>query len=289
MSTTADQNEAQARYWNDDAGHVWTTWQERMDGQLAPLGLAALDAAGIQPGLRVLDIGCGCGHTTLEAAHRVGPSGSVVGLDVSDTMLMRARERATADGVAQRVEFVCGDAQVAAVADVGGPADVVVSRFGVMFFADPTAAFANIGSLARSGATMAFVCWQAPKLNLWASEMGRELARMFPDQPPVDPHAPGPFAFADPDRTAGLVSAGGWTHVQVASCVRPMQLFGTTDRNTALEGILLIGGAGRLLKDATDMQRDEARMAATRVIDGFWTDNGAVVDGACWLVTAQCV
>ena len=286
MGDVAPDNEAQQDYWTKPAGSAWTRWQERMDLQLAPLGLAAIEAVAPADGERILDIGCGCGDTTLHVAGLVGPSGKVTGVDISSTMLARARERAAQSDRAN-TQFLEADAQVATVGDLGGPFDAAVSRFGVMFFADPVAAFANIASLVRPGGRLGFVCWQPPARNGWMSDLAREVSTLLPAQPPPDPQAPGPFAFGDPDRVHDIVTAGGWSDVAVAPCVRPMQMFGTDDFAVAVDGSLAIGAAARLLVGATPEQIAEARAMAERVTRSYWSDDGAVVDGACWLVTAQ--
>jgi SAM-dependent methyltransferase len=286
MSKVAPDNEAQQHYWNEPGGTAWTLWQERMDLQLASLGRAVIEAVAPRDGDRVLDIGCGCGDLTLQVAGLVGPSGQATGVDISAPMLTRARERATQSGLA-RTQFLEVDAQVADMGDLGGPFDAAVSRFGVMFFADPIAAFANIASLVSAGGRLGFVCWQAPDLNPWMSTLARELATLFPAQPPPDPHAPGPFAFADPVRTRDIVGAGGWANVSVKSCVRKTRVFGTDDFDVAVDGSLAIGGAARLLMNATAVQRSQARRIAERVVRSFWSTDSAVVDSACWLVSAQ--
>jgi SAM-dependent methyltransferase len=286
VSKVAADNEAQQHYWNEPGGSAWTLWQERMDLQLAPLGRAVIEAVARGDGERVLDIGCGCGDLTLQVAGLVGPGGNATGVDISAPMLARARERATESGLTQ-THFLEADAQVADAGDLGGPFGAAVSRFGVMFFADPIAAFANIASLVRAGGRLGFVCWQTPDVNPWMSTLAREVATLFPAQTPPDPHAPGPFAFADPVRTRDIVIAGGWTNVSVTPCVRKMRVFGTDDFDVAVDGSLAIGGAARVLLNATAEQRSEARAIAERVVRSFWGADGAVVDGACWLVTAQ--
>ena len=286
MSKVSPDNEAQQHYWNEPGGTAWTLWQERMDLQLAPLGRAVIEIVAPRDGERVLDIGCGCGDLTLQVAGLVGPRGNATGVDISTPMLARARARAAQSGLAH-AQFLEADAQVANVGDLGGPFDAAVSRFGVMFFADPIAAFANIASLVRAGGRLGFVCWQAPDLNPWMSTLAREVAALFPAQPSPDPHAPGPFAFADPVRTRDIVCAGGWADVSVTPCVRKMRVFGTDDFDVAVDGSLAIGGAARLLLNATAAQRSEARAIAARVVRSFWGPDGALVDGACWLVTAQ--
>ncbi len=285
MSRIAPENQAQQQYWNEPGGTTWTAWQQRMDTQLAPFGDAAIEAANPQTGERVLDVGCGCGHTTLQIADLVGASGKSIGLDISQPMLARGVERAAASE-ADNATFVLADAQVAATQDIGGAVDAIVSRFGVMFFADPTAAFTNIGTLLQPDGRMAFVCWQTPKTNSWMSGLGRELASLFPDQPPMDPTAPGPFAFADPERVCSILTASGWGDVDATPCVRTMQLFGTSDFDTAVEGSIRLGGAGRLLIGASDDLVAQARTIAEGVMREMWTEEGALVNGSTWLVTA---
>jgi SAM-dependent methyltransferase len=286
MADTAPDNEAQRRYWNEPGGAVWTAWQERMDTQLAPFGDAVLGHMQVPVGSTVADIGCGCGQTTLQAARSVGPNGTAIGIDISEPMLARARARAEAEQLAN-VRFLSADAQVVRSESLGAPVDGVISRFGVMFFADPRAAFHNMAMLCTPNASLSFVCWQAPRFNDWMAALGRALAPMFPNQPPTDPLAPGPFAFADPDRVRSILHDSGWSSVAIDPCIRSMQVFGTDDFDTAVTGSLLLGGAARLLNDASDEQRIQAQTVAQQVMRSMWSERGAIVDGACWLVSAR--
>ena len=284
--STAAANEEQAIYWSEAGGRSWVEYQAQMDRQLQPLGDAALAALAPQPGESVLDVGCGCGATTVALASAVGPTGRVVGVDISTSMT------AVADSTLQKHGFshaqaVVLDAQTASPADLGGHFDAVFSRFGVMFFADPIAAFRNIRALTNEDGRLAFVCWQSPRANPWMSNLGLALGELLPPGPPADLFAPGPFAFADPGRTADLLSTAGWAEVAVEPCVRPMLLFGTTDFEDALNGSLKIGAASRLLQGADEALIAKVREVARAVLSEQWTPHGAVMDGVCWLVTAK--
>jgi SAM-dependent methyltransferase len=272
-------NDDQARFWNGAGGASWIDLQELMDRQLAPLGQAVIDHLAVAPGERVLDVGCGCGATTHALGERTGPTGSVLGVDISEPMLEAARRHA-----APHVSFLAADAQTA---DLGeGRFDAVASRFGVMFFADPVAAFANLARATRRGGRLAFVCWQSPRLNEWASGIGAVGNAVLGPLPPLDPRAPGPFAFADRDDVRGIVRDAGWAGVVVDDLRRSMQVFGTDRIELAMEGALRVGGLSRRMADATEEQRGELRAAVRRFLLDRWTPSGWFCDGVCWLVTA---
>lgn len=286
MPATAPGNQGQAEFWSATGGQAWVDLQDQMDRQLSVVGAAALAALDAQTGESIIDIGCGCGATTLDLAAAVGETGRVVGLDISAPMTELAARR-LADRGFVHATAVLGDAQTATPADVSGPVDAVFSRFGVMFFDDPVAAFVNIRALTNASARMAFVCWQDARKNRIFGDLGRELAALFPGQPPPDPHAPGPMAFADPGRLRAILSAAGWSHIEILEHIAPMQLFGTTDFDVALEASLRVGGAGRLMQIVDDASAQQIRVAARRVLESQWTTNGAVVDSATWIVTAR--
>src|SRR2546430_2677969 len=207
-------NTAQAEHWNTGPAVAhWVTNQARYDRMHAPFTARILEAAALRPGANVLDVGCGCGGTTLAAARLVAP-GRVLGLDLSGPMLARARSDAEAAGLAH-AGVQQGDAQVFPL----GPAsfDTVISRFGVMFFADPVAAFANIRSATRPGGRLVFACWQPLAANQWLLVPGAALAEHLPPPAPVPADGPGMFAFADPDRLRPILAAAGWRDVEIAS------------------------------------------------------------------------
>jgi SAM-dependent methyltransferase len=236
-----------------------------------------LAALAVGPGEHVIDIGCGCGHTTLSLAKAVGPKGKVVGIDVSRPMLEIARHRAAGNRV---IEFLEGDAQTA---DIGaGKTDAVYSRFGVMFFADPAAAFRNIRRAVRPGGRLGFVCWRAFSENLWMRGPAEAAAPFLPPPAPLDPEAPGPFAFADATRVQRILGEAGWGKVEI----RPHDVsIGAGGLEDTLSLMMRVGPLGALLRESPE--------AAPRVVDavrGFLVrherPDGVRLAAAAWIVTA---
>jgi SAM-dependent methyltransferase len=280
MTEAPAANAAQIDYWNTTAGDTWARFQDRLDRQLEPLGDAAIAALRPMPRERILDIGCGCGHSSLELAVRVGPGGLVVGLDVSRPMLEVARSRPVPPG-SGLLEFLEADAQTV---DLSG-FDAIYSRFGVMFFNDPTAAFANIRKALKPGGRLAFVCWRPFAENPWM-RMPLEAAQAFlPPAPPpgADPNAPGPFAFADADRVRGVLGAAGFADVTID----PFDaLIGGSDVEGSLELALKVGPLGAALRenpDCADGVIDAVRAVMTR----YMTPTGVRMSSAVWIVRAQ--
>jgi ubiquinone/menaquinone biosynthesis C-methylase UbiE len=237
-------NAAQVEYWNTGTGPTWAELQEPLDRQLAPLGHAAMAALQPRPGEQVLDIGCGSGETSLELAAAVTPGGQVTGADISRPMLEVARRRA--EGMAA-LRFVEADAQTYPFT----PAtfDAVFSRFGVMFFADPAGAFGNIRKALRPGGRLAFVCWRAPSENPIMVLPMMAAAPYLPPVEPTDPTAPGPFAFADPERVRGILSKAGFSDIQIAPHDEKV---GGGDLDTAIHLAMRVGPLGRMVRENPD-------------------------------------
>jgi SAM-dependent methyltransferase len=286
MGRSAAGNHAQEEFWSELGGDAWVDFQDHLDRQLSVVGAAALAALSPRTGESVLDVGCGCGATTLDLAAAVGPTGRVVGLDISAPMVDVAARRIGERGH-HHASALTGDAQIVTADHIGGPVDAVYSRFGVMFFDDPVAAFANMRALTTASGRMAFVCWQDASRNRLFGDSARELAALFPGRPAPDPQAPGPLAFADANRVRAILDEAGWSQIDIAELVAPMQLFGTTDFDTALEASLRVGSAARMLQGADADTARTVHEAMRRVLHAQWTDDGAVVDSVTWVVTAR--
>lgn len=271
--------------WSGRKGHQWVLHQRRLDRMLADFGEAALNAASPRPGDRVLDVGCGAGTTTLALGRRVHPGGSVVGVDISPPLVQLARSRPT--GGAQ-VEFVLDDASRAPFHP--GGFDLVFSRFGVMFFDDPVAAFRHLRRALRPGGRLAFICWRAPDENDWISLPSRVAGHLVPTPPPGDPRAPGPCSLADRPHLEAVLRGAGFDSIEVAPLDRGVVFGrGATDAEAiddALVMALEVGPMSRLLEDQPDEVRAGATSALRDALAERTADGAVVIGGAAWLVTA---
>jgi ubiquinone/menaquinone biosynthesis C-methylase UbiE len=276
-------NEDMHEYWNADAGQTWAKMQARMDLALTPVTAALFDLARPQPGERVLDIGCGTGETTLALAAAVGDDGEALGLDISVPMLAVADARAEAlDSLA---EFREADA-----ASVAGDADrdLILSRFGVMFFDDPAAAFANIRSHAAPGGRLCFACWRMPADNGWATMAMRAVADLLPPAPLADPLAPGPFAFADPERLEALLTSAGWTDITIHPHDFGMAVGqGDDPLSDAVDFSMRIGPAARAIREGGPDVVAAARTALAQLYAPYVSDGEVALPAAIWLVSAR--
>jgi SAM-dependent methyltransferase len=279
--TTTSPNADQITYWNATVADTWIALHKRLDAQIGPIGEKALDRLAPQAGERVLDIGCGCGHTTLELARRVGPSGAVTAIDISKPMLAIAARDAAEAGL-QHVSFIDADAQIYSFAP--GSFDAVFSRFGVMFFADPVAAFANLrAALSPGSGRLAFVCWRELKDNQWMQVPAAAGMQHLPPQPRPDPEAPGPYAFADPERVKRILAQAGFVEIETAPYDTKVNL-GPLD--SAIEQAVRIGPLGRLLNEHPDAV-DAVVETLRQTLSQFNSETGVTMDAAVWIVTAR--
>jgi SAM-dependent methyltransferase len=282
-AVTAEANLSQFEFWGQEGAQQYDDYDETNDALMAPFGDAMYEAAQLQPGERVLDVGCGHGRSTVEAAERVAPNGRVVGIDISPAMLQPAHRRVAAADL-DNIELVEGDAQVYPFEP--DSFDVVISRFGLMFFADPEAAFANLARALRSGGRLAFVCPQDPLNSEWVT-VALGAAVQATGRPPDlgAPGAPGPFSLADEDRITWLLSAAGFTDVKLDAVVRPVRLGRTVEDATGY--ILSLPQSQELFADAPQETVQAATSALRTAFAPYAGTHGVVLDSSGWLVFAR--
>jgi SAM-dependent methyltransferase len=274
-------NAEQVRYWNETSGPKWVARMEQLDAQLAPLGELAIERARPRAGERVLDVGCGCGQTLLQLAERVGAEGRVLGIDVSGPMLARAAERTR--GLRQ-VEVLEADAQVQRF---DGDFDLVYSRFGVMFFQDPVAAFANLRRALAAKGRLVFVCWDEIAKNPWMRLPLMALAAHVPLPEPPAPGAPGPFSFADPERVRGILVDAGFANVELGARQVRLEVGGGVALDDAVDFLLSVGPASQALREAPEASRDKAARAVREAVAPFLRGASVAMDGAVWICSAD--
>jgi SAM-dependent methyltransferase len=267
----------------EEAGEFWIREAARWDGTSGRFGDAMLEAANLEPGQRVLDVGCGAGSTTVEAGRRVAPGGAAVGIDISGPALALARERAVAAGL-DNVDFIEADAQAHPFEP--GAFDAVVSRFGTMFFGDPVAAFANLRRALRRGGRLAVVAWQGPFESEWTAVAVKVAIAHFGRPPDLGaPGGPGPFAFADGDRFRSVVTEGGFRDVTLEAITRPM-LMGSDVEDVV--GMVAATPQSKGLFAGQPEVKVEAAIAGLRdAFASYAHPEGVVMNGTAWLLTAR--
>ena len=276
-------NAEQITFWNEGAAPKWIRYQRELDEQLRSLGRLAMDRADVRAGDQLLDIGCGCGGTTIDLASRVGPRGRVVGIDISTPMLEHAESRVRQAGIAN-VQFLNADVQTHdfATADF----DVAYSRFGVMFFADPAGAFANLRRALRPGGRIAFVCWQPLDRNPWMAVPIAAAAREIAFPPPSGPEAPGPFSFGDPQRVRRLLGEAGFADVTIDEHQETLTPGGGSGLGEAVEFLTQMGPIGAVLRQADPSATPRVKAAVEAALKPFHTDAGVRLASASWIVGA---
>ena len=257
---------------------AWAEVREPLERQLAPLGRHVLAALAAGPGESVLDIGCGGGETALDLARAVAPDGTVVGIDLSPAVLAFARRVAIG---CERVRFLQADAQVFPFEPASF--DAAFSRFGVMFFTDPVAAFINIRCSLKRNGRLAFLCWRALEDNPLDILPLRAASAHLPPQPTHDPDAPGPFAFADPDRVRGILERAGFGEIEITA---RDELVGSGDLDTMLAVCSRVGTLGKILRENPELR--VATLPAVRsALAAHDGPDGVRLNAATWVVTAR--
>jgi SAM-dependent methyltransferase len=277
-----DQNADQIAYWNGAGGQRWAVRQPVQDVLLQPIADILIDRAGVKSGERVLDVGCGSGSTSFAFAQAVGSTGHVMGIDISTPMLARARE-VTPPGAP--VEFVLADATVHAF--VPESFDLLASRFGVMFFADPALSFANMRRAMRRSGRLAFACWREPRENPVFMTPLQAVYRHVPKMPPPGPEDPGPFAFASEARVKRVLGAAGFTGIAMEPCNLALDVAVGRGLDAAVRSALEIGPAARALAEQPPEVVDAATQSVREVLAPYLKGQTVPLDAAIWIVTAR--
>ena len=283
MGTPAshDQNADQVAYWNGPAGQRWAERQAAQDVLLRPVADLLVDRAGFEPGERVIDVGCGSGATAIAFARAVEPTGYVLGIDVSGPMLERARQAAKD----LPIEFVQADATVYPFEPASF--DVLASRFGVMFFADPVLSFSNMRKALRPTGRLAFACWREPRENPFFMAPLSAAYRHVPKLPQQGPEDPGPFAFASEERVRRILGEAGFTGVELEAC--PLLLDAAIGRGLdgAVQGALEIGPVSRALEGQPEPLRAAVAASIREALTPFAKGDAVLLPASVWIVTAR--
>ncbi|WP_327139626.1 class I SAM-dependent methyltransferase [Nocardia sp. NBC_01327] len=276
--STEPQPPAQITQWNGRSGQAWSQSVGLMDQVLQPFEPLLVESISAGSEARILDVGCGAGATTLAAARRVGPAGAVVGVDISEAMITAARARVQDTDVP--VSFELGDAQTRAFAPASF--DLIMSRFGVMFFPDSVAAFTNLRRAARDGAALRFLCWRGVEQNPFMTTAERAAAPLLPNLPVRQPDQPGQFAFADEHRVRAILDKSGWGDIRI----RPADVECTLPEEHLVRYFSQFGVVGLALPDVDEATRTEVVHTVRAAFEPFVHGDTVRFTTACWLVEA---
>lgn len=279
MERAAGAQPDQAELWNGPAGRAWVDQQALLDAAFTPIEAWLAEATVRAGARRVLDVGCGTGSTTLAVAGRLGAQGECLGVDISGPMIACARSRASqAEG---RVRFVEGDAQSYAFSP--DAFDLIVSRFGVMFFADPVAAFANLARAARPGGELALIVWRGAEENDFMTTAERAAEPLLPQFAPRPKDGPGQFAFADPERVHAILAQAGWSGIRVEPVDFPCEFPASGLRSY----VTRLGPLGTFLTASDEVTRDRIASAVLPAFERYRGGSHVRFVAACWKIVAQ--
>jgi SAM-dependent methyltransferase len=278
MNAHQPANAEQIAVWNGSAGRGWVEAQASLDRLFEPYETLLVEAVAARGARRVLDVGCGTGSTTLAIARRLGRGGSAVGIDISEPMIALARTRAEREATLPR--FICADAQTHEFEPASF--DMIVSRFGMMFFDDPVRAFANLRLAAARGSRLETIVWRSPADNSFMTTAERAAAPFFPEMPARRPDEPGQFAFADRDRVYAILEKGGWTHIDI----RPLDVECMLPERELNDYISRLGPLGRMLQQVDPRAGARVVEAVRAAFDPFVHGTEVRFNAACWTVGA---
>ncbi|MCW7538015.1 class I SAM-dependent methyltransferase [Aquabacterium sp. A7-Y] len=279
MDVTHPTNDEQTRLWNGHAGRAWVRSQALLDRMFKPFEDLLVEAAYEASGGRVLDVGCGTGSTTLAIARLLGAKGRCTGIDISHPMIVAARARAERESTP--ASFIVANAQNHAFEPASF--DLVISRFGVMFFDDPVRAFENLRRAARDDAELRFVAWRSAAENPFMTTAERVAAPLLPGLPPRRPGAPGQFAFSDERRVHHILEASGWDAIDI----RAIHAVCTLPEKELVAYLSQLGPVGMILQETEDPLRTQVIQAVRAAFQPYVQGAEVRFTAACWLVRAR--
>jgi SAM-dependent methyltransferase len=277
-------NAAQIEFWNSAATRAWADQYARMDRAVAGRTKELLDLAAPRPGERVLDIGCGPGTTVLELAKHVGPGGHVLGADVSEASVAGARERIAAAGL-RHAEVIVADASVHPFPP--NSFELTFSRFGIMFFSDPIAAFANVWRAMKPGGRLTLAVFRPASDKLWPNAPLEAVRHLLPPIPTPGPEEPGPFSWADPARVHRILEGAGFSEVSLTPLDPEIQLAGPAGAAEAADFVMAMGPLMRVLPSLSAAEREDVRATLEAYFKGHATPQGVVLPAEIWVVRAR--
>lgn len=269
----------EAEYWNNEGGRRWVSLIDRLERLAGTFSENLFEGVNAQAGESVLDIGCGGGPTSQSFAQAVGPAGRVVGADISDVILDVARQRYSTQ---QNLQFLTADAGTYPFPNEAY--DVVASRFGVMFFPDPFAAFLNIQKSLKPTGRLCIVCWQGLQENPWMSVPAAAAFSILPRPEKPAPGSPGPFSLSDPDRVREILTAANFDNIRLEKVEREVNMGGVDE---ALDTLTNLGPAAASIREAESADRDAALAAMRKVLEQNQSSEGVLLKGAVWVIRAN--
>ena len=276
-----ERNADQIAYWNGPGGQRWADRQAVQDIVLKPVLDVLLDRAAPQAGERVLDVGCGSGASTKAFASKVGPSGRVLGIDVSEPMLERARQSTPKEAP---VDYALADATIYPFDPAS--VDLLASRFGVMFFAEPAVSFANLRKALKPSGRLAFACWQEPRENPFFMAPLQAVYKHVPKLPQLGPEDPGPFSFASEARVKRILGEAGFSGIAMEPCALELDIAVGRGIDAAIQGALEIGPASRALDGHPEDVRAAAVNSMREALSQYAKGDAVSLRAAIWIVTA---
>ncbi len=281
MSDADQINADQLAFWNGVGGETWVARQTHTDVTLQPVSDALVTHAAPQTGESVLDVGCGCGASTLDFARAIGPTGTVEALDISGPMLAEARRRADAAGISN-VEWRQADAATARLEGY----DLLTSMFGLMFFGNPVEAFEHMHHAAKPNARISFVCWRTLAENPWMEVPMRAVSQHLPPRPPGKPNGPGMFAFAEPKRVSQILTDAHWANPEITKFDCSLDIAAGRGLDEAVVQSTQIGAVNSWLRNEPSEIVAAAVESLRKALTPYEEDSHVRLPAAMWLVSA---